>query len=266
MALAITGIPTPDSTPPSVVVTATGIPAGAASLTVTRLVEGQVGTVRGADKMAVLGATGGLTDWEAPFGTPVIYRALAYSAAGAVLEQTQTPELTLDVDVMWISDPLAPGISTPCRGVKSPESFATMNYEVQSALSPIEGAELPILMTGLRRAASSVPLIIIAKDAAEAAPIRQVLRYAQPFQLRLPDRWQVPLPKMSYAFAESVSDNLFGGGTPGRSHITLTFSLVAPPAASVIIPSRSYATLLTEAPTYGDLPGLYASYLAMVRG
>lgn len=262
----VTATPHPEAVPPLVVVDVSGLPPTAATVKISRLVEGQVGTVRGASAMPVAGPTGGVTDYEAPFGTPILYNAQVLDNAGAVLTTMQSAAVQLDVDVMWISDPLAPGISTPCRGVKSPESFASLTYEVTSAISPVEGAELPILMTGQRRAASAVPLIIIAKDAAEASPIRQVLRYAQPFQLRFPARWQVPLPKMAYGFADSVSDNLFGGGTPGRSHLTLTFTLVAPPAADVAVPVRSYADLLAEANTYGDLPWLWGTYLDMLRG
>lgn len=261
----LTATPQPDDSPPSVLLQVSAIPAGTTTVTITRAVNlVPTAPVRGAEALPIVGTTTGIVDYEAPFGVPIVYLATAYDTTGAKLAAAQlTAEL--DVDEMWISDPLAPGVSTACRGVKAPESFANITYSLTATTTPNEGVELPIALTGVRQAGSGVPLVIIAEGAAEAVPIRQVLRYAAPFLLRLPVRWQVPLPALAYCLATSIADTLFGG-VYGRSHITLTFDLVQPPGRSIAVPVRTYATLLAEASTYADLAASRSDYLDVLLG
>ena len=261
----VTATPQPDALPPRVLVDLAGLPGTGKTMTVTRTVGGIITTVRGVNRTAVLGTTGGCTDYEAPFGLPITYAVTVYDAVGAVVGTAQATPATLAVDVMWLSDPLAPARATAVRAVKAPESFGTLSYDVEASVVPVNGAELPIALAGTRRAATGIPMTIMCVGAAESGPVRDVLRYAIPFQIRLPVRWQVPLPAMSYGLAQSVQDTLFGG-LYGRTHIACSFDLVAPPAATVVVASRTYSTVLVEANTYGDLPGLYATYLALWRG
>lgn len=260
----ITGTPKPSATPPSVFVDVSAIPAGALTYTVTRTVGGVSSVLRGASAATVLGTSGGTADYEAPFGLPIIYSVVAYGSGGAVLGSAQSAQVLLDVDVMWISDPLSPASSAPCRGVKSPESFQTLTYVMTTATTPTEGARMPTGLSGVRQAASGVPLTIIAQGAAEAAPIRQVLLNASPFLLRLPVGWQVPLPAMPYCLAQQVQDSLFGG-LYGRTHLTTSFDVVQPPGVGIAVPLRSYATVLAEG-TYADIRAAHVDYLALLRG
>lgn len=261
----ITATTRPTATPPSVTLEVTAVPPATISVTITRDVAGLPTTaVRGAESQPTSGGTAVVVEYETPFGVPATYRATAYDAAGAALDTAQVT-VTLAVDEMWISDPLAPTVSAACRGVKSPESFSSLTYNLSSALTPTEGVELPVGLSGVRQAASNVPLTIIAEGAVEAAAIRTVLRYASPFLLRTPVRWQVPLPALSYCLAGSVTDNLFGG-TFGRSHLSLTFDLVQPPGRSIAVAKRTYQSFLDEASTYADLAALYSTYTRALLG
>jgi len=262
----ITGAPQPGSTPPSVLVDVSAIPAGSVTYTITRTVGGGTATLRGASKTTVLGTTAGATDYEAPFGLPISYAITTYANDGiTVTGQAQSGQVLLDVDVMWISDPLSPAVSAACRGVKSPESFATLTYVMTTATTPTEGARLPTGLSGVRQAASGVPLVIIAQGAAEANPIRAVLLNASPFLLRLPVGWQVPLPALPYCLAGQVQDSLFGG-MYGRTHLSTTFDLVQPPGVNIAVPLRTWATVLAEASTWADVLAQHDTWLNLLRG
>lgn len=262
----ITATTRPASSPPSIALEVTAVPANTITVSITRDVAGLPTTaVRGAESQLTSGGTAVVVEYEAPFGVPATYRATTYDSAGVALDTVQVTAL-LDVDEMWISDPLSPTVSAACRGVKSPESFSSLTYTLASALTPTEGVELPVGLSGVRQAASGVPLTIIAEGSAEAAQIRTVLRYASPFLLRCPIRWQIPLPPLSYCLASQVTDNLFGGGTFGRSHLSLTFDLVQPPGRSIATAKRTYQSFLDEASTYGDLATLYATYTRALLG
>jgi hypothetical protein len=262
----ITATPNKAATPPSVRLDVSAIPAGAVTTTISRAVPGLPSTaVRGAQAVAVQGTVTGTVDYEAPFGVSTVYTVTAYGSSGAVVGTPAQVSTLLDVDVMWVSDPLAPVVSCACRGVKSPESFANLTYSLTTAVTPIEGQELPVGLSGVRQAASGVPLTIICETQAEAGPIRQVLRYASPFLLRTPIRWQVPLPALSYCLVGQVSEALFGG-LYGRTHFSMTFDLVQAPGQTQAVLPRTYSTLLVEASTYGDLTTQHTSYLGVLLG
>jgi hypothetical protein len=261
----IVATPDPLATPPTVRLDVSAILAGAVTTTISRSAAGLTpAAVRGAMKVPVQGTITGVVDYEAPFGVSTVYTVTAYDSNGASLGTAQVSTL-LDVDVMWISDPLAPVVSAPVRGVKSPESFGTLTYALTTAVTPTEGQELPVGLSGVRQAASSVPLTIICETQAEAGPIREVLRYAAPFLLRTPIRWQVPLPALAYCLAAQITETLFGG-LYGRTHLSTSFDLVQAPGQTQAILPRTYATLLTEASTYGDLTTQHSTYLGVLLG
>lgn len=263
MAMVVTPTMQPVSSPPSALVDVTGIPVGAVTLRVWRSWASKRVQVRGGP-FAAAGSIYGLTDYEVPFGVDVSWQVEAVDGSGGVLESAQTGLVQLAVDDCWLQDPVSPSVCTVASRVAA-ESFETIDYVVDGQVLPVAGAAEPVATAGVRRAGSNIPLRIYCADELEAAAVRVVMVSAVPVLLRWPASYQLPLPKLAYLYAPTVSDGLVSA-IPGKSTISCTVDVVAPPAAAVAVPTRTYNDLLAEASTYSDVLTQRATYLEVLRG
>lgn len=263
---------TPSTAPPTphVDVVVTAIPAGAATITVTSTASGERTIVRGGSAQKLGGATSfAITDYAAPFGVPITYTATTYSAAGAVTSSEQVTTAPIDINVGWISDPLAPGVSAAVPWFDD-ASFG-FTYARGGGAVPIAGTSLPVAVTDIRQAASDIPLGLIALESLQAFALRTVLLSADPFLLRLPPAWGLPLPGAVYLTADGIGEAVIPKSLAGQPVVdvtlfSMTASRVAPQVANVIVPPRTYQTVLNEAGTYSNLLALRPTYLNVLTG
>lgn len=237
------------------------IPASAAKVTVTRSYAGVRSVLRDANGAATGGAASRpFSDYEVPFGVAVVYSATAVAASGATVAQAQSAAVTVDSDVPWISDPLAPGRATAVVLIN--ESLQEVTHEIPGQVSQVVESSLPIAVMGTVQEASGLTLRFAAPTALIARSIRTVLSSGI-FLLRMPPAAQFDVPGLLYFAASSFATTKILGE---HDHITVSGQAVAAPASPVVLALRTYADLRDEASTYGDVPGLYASYLNVLRG
>lgn len=248
---------------PAVDLVVAAFPGGTASVRVWRTYDGQRSTVRDADGALTGGAPSRpYTDSDAPFGYPTSYIAYAYNSVGAVLASAQSAPVTLDIDVPWISDPLAPGRACAVSPIN--ESLQEITHDVQGEVAQVVQSGLPVAVMGVVGVASSVPLRFAAPTALQGQMIRTVLRSANPILLRIPTKDNYQIPALCYVAFTSYSDIKVGGE---HDHIALAGTVaVAPPLSPVVLAPRTYGDLRGEASAYGDVPLLYAKYLNVLRG
>lgn len=214
------------------------------------------------------GAVLAFTDYEAPFGVESRYLVRSYSLTGALMSAEQQA-ITLNVNEAWISDPLAPAVSTRVRFAD--DSLSAFTYPSDRSLLPISGSALPVATSGGRRAASAVPLSMMAHDKAAADALRATFATADVFLLRLPASWLIPLPGSAYLSADQVQESVVAtrstqGVAASYWQFDTTVDLVAMPAASIVVPPRTYGTVLSEAISYDANMTLRPTYLDMLRG
>lgn len=254
--------------PPAVELVAselTATPAGN-TVTLTRSQEGTQVPVRGAVNVAVTGPDMAWTDYEAGFGTDLVYTTTVTSAAGVVLQVQTSSAVQLDPGgQVWLSDPLDPGSAT----VVLPELRTLATWELTrdgGALTVLGGAER-VAVTGIRHAPEAVPLALLCQSSAEVEAVSRVLMQADPFLLRTPpDR---PGPRGAFYSADRITrENLLYR----RGDVVVVFVMTAVqvrrPSVDVVVPLRTYAELGGEVSTYSAMLTSYAppTYLSVQRG
>lgn len=235
-----------------------GLPANA-YVTVLRLWDTSEGTVRGALNVF---AGGGftVTDYEAPIGTPVTYRAAIY-VAGVFVEYTNSAEATLvdDPSFAWISDPLAPE-----RAVR---------VELRSDFAEKLMRRRPVTKhrVGFRTIALSGPLGLLenvylssqVKSLDDATKYQNVLDadvvlVRAPKLLRLPVLLYVSIEKVE----EIAQDVQYGGDWVVWD---ISGDEVSPSPLNITVPLITYGTYTAVFPTYADFNAAYSTYLDALR-
>lgn len=255
---------TPRTDQPAVELLVDAMPAGTSTVSIWRTFSGERSVVRDADGAKTGGATSRpYTDWEVPIGVPTAYQVYAYSSAGAVLGSAQSEPMTVDGNVAWISDPLAPGRA--CAVSLINESLQEISHEVQGDIASVVESGLAVAVMGTIGEASSVPLQFKAPTALIGLQIRTVLRSANPFLLRLPASWDpYQIPTLTYIAFTSYSDIKIRGEI---DHITIGGAqAVSGPISPVVLAARTYGDVRDEASTYGDVQAQHATYLGLLRG
>ncbi len=252
--------------PPTVEILATGLPYTVGNTaTLYRDQEGRRATVRGAQAVTLTGADTAWLDYEAAFGIGVTYTVEVRSAAGAILSTTTAAPIQVPVTVPWISDPIDPANATPV--LPEWETLREWVHDVDGDAVTVVTDELHVGVTGLMHAPAGIPMGFICLSAAQVSGVIRVLREANPFLWRSPaDR---PGGRAWYLLAKQIKQTNHKWDS-GEVVVVLTFTAtqVRPPAASVVVPQRTYAVLPAEASTYGQMPSVYAppSYLSVLRG
>lgn len=226
--------------------------------------------VRGGNTVRTGGAdTWSFTDYEAPLGYASVYTVQAV-AAGVIIASAQVTAPVDGTQDVWLSDPLAPGVSAAVRIADG--SLSSFTYTLDRSLVTVAGAALPVSVSGVRTAAGAFPVSLMADDVDTAGGVREVLTSADVVLLRVPAGRGVPLPPAAYMSADAVTETVVAErdqtGQVGASYwqFDLAADLVAMPNASVVVPPRTYATVLAESGTYANLVTLRPTYLDVLRG
>lgn len=134
--------------------------------------------VRGVEALNVHGLTVyDVVDYEAPFGVPLTYTAVARNASGST--SSAGVPVTVDVDDDWLVD-LDDARNT---GPVLVESFAELTYEAPQGVHRILGRRTPIVTSDLRWTPSG-RLVLLTLDTASARRVRDALGSSSPLLFR----------------------------------------------------------------------------------
>lgn len=233
------------------------------TLSVWRSVAGARTELRGGAR-GVLGVATILSDWECPFATDVTYQVTEYKASGAVVGTAQSLPFQMDPGKVWISDPLNPSASCVVPALDA-VAIGSLTYSRPGAIVSIIGSDTPVLSAGIRSVATGIPLDMLAFTVGQRLSLLSVLQFADPVLVRVPagDKYS-NLPPLAYCSADSIV--VVPWANQSGATLQLSVTLVKPPTANIVVPSRTYGDLPAEASSYGDLLALYSNYLSVIRG
>lgn len=218
--------------------------AGTSRLRIYRLSEDRQWLVRGGVDIAAGVAA---LDFEAPFRTTASYRAEQFDALGNSLGFTDASSTYLDVDKVWIHNPLVPArgvelASDAILGAPAPVRRPTVGEVVY-----VEGASVG-RWVGTRRRGVTGLNIGLAVESVEAADSIQAMLGTYSSQLPAVLCLRTPPPaRMPRTFFAAVSDpdedpvSLSWGGT--RSNFFFTATEAEPPYPGLVTPLLSYDDL-----------------------
>lgn len=237
-------------------------------ITVYRTWRGQRSAVRGASRAEVAGPYF-VVDYEVPLGVPVAYSCIGYDVAGTASQESASTTVTVDVDDVWIQDPLDPasaiqvGLTRPRTIMAVAPSFMPATNSMAMTIAPIAGSPLPTALGSVRQAAAGIPLTIVTSTPSESAQLSELLDQAFPVCVRTPEE-VYQLSGLTYMAIQDVTPD------PHKGWQQSTFSLVGTsvrgPGVSTVVQVRTYADLPDEAATYTALKALYATYVDVKRG
>lgn len=257
---------------PRVEIEITPMPVDADSITIWRSWAGKRDVVRGVNNTEVAGDYL-VTDYEVPLGIAVTYTCVTKDAAGVPSAVSAGSTVTLAVPDVWLQDPLDPGSALSARTTRGSmtaglefigESFLPAVYPSTSSISPVAGSDLPIGFGGARGAASRMPIAIIAWSASDAGALRELDRQAYPMCVRPPANVVPQLGGLVYMHWGDLSEVPYPGW--GATLFGCSADAVRGPATSVVVQTRTFDDLLTEAATFDDLLTLYATFTDLQRG
>lgn len=256
---------------PRAVVLITPMPTDAATVTVWRYANGRRAIVRGASNVPVAGDTA-VVDYDLPLGFAATYRVQTADAAGTPSQWSDdsTPVLA-DSDYLWIHDPLDPSSAMPVSlgwgGGTGAEarfaSFRTGTYQLAATLTPVFGSGEPIGYADVRQAVSGVPLEIRTYGPDVFDQLLALLQQAYPLCVR--GGVAVPLiPGVAYLSIPAVTPTL------DPDNVTATWAMtgdsIAPPGASIIIPTRTWDDVGDEASSWDGLGDIYSTWVTAGLG
>lgn len=258
---------------PRIDITLPSVPVDARTFTFYRVAAGEITAVRGT--VDAPSASPIATDFEAPFGTDITYFAITKDVAGTPSAAGPLSVVVrLDVDDMWLSDPLAPRTSLPVdlcldgETVGLTDTFREITYAGVGQVITVIGSALPFGVSGVRQEASDMPLEFMTTNPSAGATLRALVADAFPLLVRLPAVFSF-LPGGIYLAVGDLIERPQRTVTPlayDRSRWEMTGTRVRPPGASIIEPPRIWDDLPGEAATWADLAVRYATWNAVARG
>lgn len=253
----------------------TPMPGDAVTVTIWRNYLGIREPVRDAVNTAVAGDFL-VTDYELPPVTSadggVSYTAQTFDVSGTPsdLSAASTAQVLDFAGGTWAQDPLDPSTSTLWPGsspgdliLKAP-TFGTGTFSANQTLSPVIGSPLPIGMTGIRRAAANIPIVMATTTPAMISALMNLLTQAGGCLAVRQNLAQLHPPLMYLQIGDITPVEDYSPG--GRVVWSMVGTRVQPSALNVVVPVRTYTDLAGEAPTYAALALLYATYLDAQRG
>lgn len=233
------------------------------TITLRRTSGGQSAVVRGVYKVPVLGSSMEFWDYEAPFGVPVAYRAEVVSGGGTAM--AQSAPVTLNVDRVWISDPLSPKVSCAAELV---DSLGEFGYDRAGTIAQVVGDSTPIAMVGTRQEASNVPVVFRTRTALDRLSVMTVLRATDPLLIRCPgDLPFASLPPLAYVTCGRIVERPMNANLDLEDvRIEFPATVVRPPTASVQVAPNPYQKDLDDFPRYLDSLAAQHTYADRRRG
>lgn len=242
------------------------------SISVYRIADGTTSLVRNGFKVAATSAFT-LTDFEAPFGTPVSYYTEVFDAAGNSLGLSSQATTTLSVSQIWVHDPLdlTNAFSVDVAGsgsiVLGAESFSTIQRAYNYNRSTVIGKSKPVLQFYGEKAIEGLSFSLIT-DNAGALEVEDIMS-ASPVCIRTPAQF-FNLPRSLYGVLEGSQEPLnwqLSGETNDLTRWNLTFNETEAQSLGVVIAYYTYAYWQARYATYTAANTAYGSgsYINAVR-
>lgn len=254
---------------PRVEVLVSGMPVDADTITIWRFYDGQSAKVRDAAGAAVSGDFLAV-DYEAPFGVDVTY--VCQTANDGIPSDLSDPSDSVNLagTSAWAQDPLDPGsavewpLKRPGDTVMKLGSLTGYVFSADQSLTSTVGSALPLGMSGARRDAANIPLILVTSTDAAHEGLLALLRQAGAnLCLRLPVK--IPLlPRLAYLQIGDITPAV----DPNMARVvwTLAGTSITGPALNVIVAVRTLDELGGEAASLDGLGSLYDTLIDAQRG
>lgn len=222
------------------------LPPAAAMATIRATIAGRTSEVRGAIRTSVSGALN-RTDFEAPDGVPVTYRAELFNAAGVSIGFTSDATITVpasDFDgafhYVWLHSPTDP--STAVRVAWGRDALSRISTQSPGSVEWAQGRRLGLALSSRRTGMIAVPMDVVTDTLEDAAKVDALFggpqRARQPVVCvrmspslaitRLPAVWFAGILEQSYE-----PDMTMGSE---RTVWRLRGDEVAPPVPAIVIP------------------------------
>lgn len=235
-------------------------------LRIYRLSEGRTWKVRGGWDVAV-GVPA--IDWECPFQTSAAYRAEMFDVSGASIGFTDTTTINLDIDDVWVHNPLSPELAVnlgpiglkaeqrstgrPLRGESVETEGAAGVRRIGSGRSGVRGYRMGFAVT------STADMDTIqAMLGTYETPQVGVLCIRTPPPVRIPRTFFTTVDDDD----ERSIDTNWGGG---RSDFTFIANEADPPFVGLVTALLSYEDMEAAYSTYEEAEAAYATYEEATR-
>ena len=230
--------------------------AGTAFVDVYRLAAGREYKVRAGVKAATAGALSRI-DFEAPFGTPVTYRAEMFNASLVSLGFTDTTSTILQVEETWVHNPLNPGGGV--QVTMADTAAARLSRPVDGATFRPEGRRTAVVIAGDRGGLQGVSLDCYTLTDADTELFANLVggydtTTVPVLCFRIPASTKMRLPRPLFAVVFDPAEIALDLNEGGESMFWETVGdEAAPPTPALVVP------LLTRA----DIDAAYATRAAV---
>ena len=231
----------------------TGIPVGAASVTITRTSpSGNIAGVRGAVGAAVSGTTYTARDFEIPLGLSVTYNATVYDAGGAVVGSASVAFLVPYADCQaWLVD-----LARPTNSLQVViESLAALDYPVPSGIYRVLDRRAPVVVA-LPAQTPAAELVVLTDSLDERDQCRYLFGSGYPFLVRTTQ--ELGIGNAYFGLSEFVEERLLTLGTKPQRRFRVTVVQVERPDPAIYVPLAPNI--------YSNVKATYASYAALKAG
>lgn len=237
------------------------LPAGATTISVSRIIDGNVDHVRGARDLLVAGSGGIVTDWETPLGASVTWFVEAMDSTGAVLSTDQVAIEVPGVDMphVVLSDPLEEASAQSYRAVLGTDETRTWERKLE-AVAP-SGQRLPRLTVGAQ-SYGDFTLLLLTETHEAGARLRSFLENAAALMVRPPAGIGLPAVIVGHAGTITESPTVTQGVSVWRLPITRSLG----PRIQTLAAAWTYGDLADLGLTYGELSATFPTYRDLQAG
>ncbi len=262
MALSIT--PTTDlaSNPPRVLLTLDTTGYTAYTLEIYRILDGVQTAVRSAETTPDIDdVTWVGYDYECPYGTAVTYQVVVFDGSTSIATATSA-STTLSETSPWLIHPGDTDLSVELTGLRD---LGSRKRQITQATQRVIGRADPVVVADARASVDST-MRVGTSTLAEATAVSAILDSGTPLLLNIPPSllWGVTYEWIAAGDSEETRVVPQVGARPNRL-ITIPYLVVSRPEGD-LLPTRTYADVLTEAASYSAVLASRASYTALLLG
>lgn len=209
-------------------------------------------------------------DYEVPFYTTATYRAEMFAIDGTSIGFTDTSSTTVEVDDVWVHNPLVPTRAVLLSSIALLRGTAAKNVRPQPHDNVyVEGARVARRIGTSRRGVEDMPFGLAVESVADMDALQWMLgdyvtQQVGVLCIRTPP--PVRIPRTFFASVDEPDEksiNVQWGG--GRSNFLFTATEAEPPFPGITTPALSYSDMSEAFATYTALSAAIATYTESAR-
>jgi hypothetical protein len=203
-------------------------------------------------------------DWEAPFGVPSQYRGEMFAADGTQIGFTEVEQTLLNVDTVWVHNPLVPtnAVNLGTFGLLDVDN--TLTRPTVGEVVYGEGETVGRRIGAGRRGVTGKQFGFAVETVTDADALQRMLGGYETAQVGVLCIRTPPPARMPRTFFASVSepnevdrDARWGGS---RTDLLFTATEVKPPFPGLTTPLLTYSDLDAAFSTYSAMDAAFSSY------